>query len=97
MERVLCREIVLDTYSVGTMDVMDYADEHPNEYFDYTNVRSKHTDYGRLVVSDYAPDKGTIAYMDEIGWRSLPNGWERFNNGFSFTCRKDGRYIFITT
>ena len=50
-----CDEIVVDTYSVGTMDIMDYAEAHPDEYFDYTNVRSSKTDYGQLMVSEYNP------------------------------------------
>ena len=100
MERVRCNEIVLDTYSVGTMDVMNYADEHPNEYFDFTNVRSRHTDFGQLMVSEYQP---TELYMicDEEGlnyWHDLPNGWQRTSNCIGvWVCRKNGRQIIITT
>ena len=98
MERVRCREILLDTYSVGTMDVMEYADEHPNEYFDFTEVRSKHTDYGRLMVSEY-PETDIQEAAEERGvlkWTDLPNGWQRRSDGFIFVCRKNGRQIIIT-
>lgn len=99
MERIRCKEIVLDTYSVGTMDIMEYADEHPNEYFDYTEVRSKHTDYGRLMVSEY-PEDDIQAVAEERGllkWRDLPNGWQRRSCFGIFVCRKNGRQIIITT
>ena len=98
MERIRCKEIVLDTYSVGTMDVMDYADEHPNEYFDFTHVYSKHTDFGMLVVSEYEEDN-LMRDCDEEGlyeWRDLPNGWQRRSNYGVFVCRKNGRQIIIT-
>ena len=99
MERTRCREIVIDSYAVGTTDIMDYADAHPNEYFDHTDVRSSKTDFGRLMVSDYEPSRVEIE-ADERGfyyWHKLYNGWERIDSGFGWVCRKNGRYIFITT
>ena len=96
MERVRCKEILLDTYSVGTTDIMEYADAHPNEYFDFTHVRSRKTDYGRLVVSEYEPDADMVEYLDNRGWHDCIDGWQRTTDGFSFVCRKNGRYIFIT-
>lgn len=99
MERVRCREIVLETYSVGTMDVMDYADAHPNEYFDFTDVRSKHTNYGRLIVSEYDMDESTRECFEQglYEWCDLPNGWRRWHDGYGmFICRKGDRYIYIT-
>ena len=99
MKRVRCKEIVLEKYSVGTMDIMEYADEHPNEYFDYTNVRSRHTNYGRLMVSEYEPTDVDIA-AEEMGaynWVDLPNGWQRESSVIGvWVCRKNGRYIIIT-
>jgi hypothetical protein len=70
---------------------MDYADEHPNEYFDFTEVRSRHTDYGRLMVSEYEP-----RFKNEEDWHDLYNGWQRTTSGFGWVCRKNGRYIIIT-
>ena len=99
MERTRCKEIVLDSYAVGTIDIMDYADEHPNEYFDFTEVRSRHTNYGRLMVSEY-PESDIQAYADDKGllkWADLPNGWQRRSDGWLFVCRKNGRQIIITT
>lgn len=99
MARTLCKEIVLDGYAVGTMDVMDYADEHPDEYFDHTNVRSKNHNYDRLMVSEYLPDHWEEK-LDELNperWHNLPNGWQR--EGATpgvWVCRKNGRYIIIT-
>ena len=99
MERIRCKEIVLESYAVGTMDIMEYADKHPNEYFDYTDVRSKHTDYGRLMVSEDEPDESTLECFERgiYEWHDLPNGWQRFNFGFSWLCHKNGRYIIITS
>ena len=97
MERTLCKEIVLESYAVGTMDIMDYADEHPNEYFDFTHVYSKHTLYGMLTVSDFYADEDMVRYYDRIGWRDLPNGWQRTSTNTMFVCRKNGRYIYITS
>ena len=96
MERVRCEEIVLDSYAVGTTDIMEYADKHPNEYFDFTDVRSRHTDYGRLVVSEYNPNASMIEYLNRLGWQDCIDGWQRILSGFAFVCRKNGRYIFIT-
>lgn len=98
MELTLCREIVIDSYAVGTTDIMDYADAHPNEYFDHTDVRSSKTDFGRLMVSDYEPSDVEIE-ADERGfyyWHKLYNGWERTDSGCGWVARKNGRYIFIT-
>ena len=92
MELTLCREIVVETHCVGTTDIMEYADEHPNEYFDFTEVRSRHTDYGRLMVSEYEPQ-----FKIEKGWHDLNNGWQRKSNCDGvWVCRKNGRYIIIT-
>lgn len=95
MERVLCKEIVLEGYAVGTMDVMDYADKHPNEYFDHTNVRSKNTDFGQLMVSEYNPCESVLECFEHGS--DLPNGWQRYSDGYCYwICRKNDRYIFIT-
>jgi hypothetical protein len=92
MELTLCREIVVETHCVGTTDIMDYADAHPNEYFDFTEVHSRHTDYGRLMVSEYNPQ-----FMSEKDWHDLYNGWQRKSNCDGvWVCRKNGRYIIIT-
>ena len=100
MERVRCAEIVIDSYAVGTTDVMDYADKHPNEYFDHTNVRSSKIDYGRLMVSEYEPSEAELECDERglIGWRNLFNGWQRTSTGYGcWVCRQNGRYIIITT
>lgn len=92
MELTLCREIVVETHCVGTTDIMDYADAHPNEYFDFTEVRSRHTDYGRLMVSEYEPQ-----FKSEKDWHDLYNGWQRKSTCDGvWVCRKNGRYIIIT-
>ena len=100
MERIRCKEIVLETYSVGTTDVMEYADEHPNEYFDCTIVRSKQTKYGSLFVSDYEPDESTLECFEKgiYKWHDLNNGWQRFffELPLMWVCRKGERYIYIT-
>ena len=100
MKRELCREIVVDSYAVGTMDIMEYADAHPNEYFDYTNVRSSKTNFGQLMVSEYEPDESSLE-CDRRGlhkWHDLPDGWQRIQNVIGvWVCRKNGRYIIITT
>ena len=98
METTLCREIVIDSYVVGTISIMDYADKHPNEYFDHTDVRSSKTNYGRLMVSDYKPSAAELE-CDRLGiteWHDLYNGWQRTSNGYGWVCRKNGRYISIT-
>lgn len=98
--RVLCREIVVDGYAVGTMDIMEYADAHPNEYFDYTDVRSSKTNYGKLMVSEYEPTDTDKAGEAEglMYWHDLPNGWQRESNMEGvWVCRKNDRYIIITT
>lgn len=90
---------MLDSFAVGTTDIMDYADAHPNEYFDYTNVRSKHTDFGQLMVSDYEPSSILLDCYEKglIEWYDLYNGWQRISFGFGmWVCRKNGRYIYIT-
>ena len=99
MELTLCREIVIDSYAVGTTDIMDYADKHPNEYFDHTNVRSSKIDYGRLMVSEYKPSEAELECDERglIGWHDLYNGWQRTSTGYEcWVCRKNGRYIIIT-
>ena len=100
MERVRCEQIVLDSYAVGTTDIMDYADEHPNEYFDCTHVRSRHTDFGELVVSEFPVNEEKEREYEEKGirvWHDLYNGWQRTSNCFGvWVCRKNGRYIIIT-
>lgn len=93
-----CEEIVIDSYAVGTTDVMKYADEHPNEYFDHTNVRSSKTDYGQLMVSEHTLDESTKECLD-LGiykWHQCPNGWLRLNV-CGWICKKGERVIFITT
>ena len=100
MERIRCEEIVIDSYAVGTMDIMDYADEHPNEYFDYTDVCSSKTNIRHLMVSEYEPTDTDKACEDEglMYWHNLPNGWQRESNTVGvWVCRKNGRYIIITT
>ena len=99
MERARCKEIVLDSYAVGTTDIMDYADAHPNEYFDYTDVRSSKTNFGRLMVSEHEPSNSELE-CDHLGlteWHDLYNGWQRTSNCIGvWVCRKNGRYIIIT-
>lgn len=100
MEKTLCKEIVLDTYTLGTTDIMDYADAHPNEYFDHTYVRSSKRMGDGLIVSEHEPSQAEID-CDDRGltyWHKLYNGWERSCElqGFAWVCRKNGRYIFIT-
>lgn len=99
MERVRCEEIVLDSYAVGTTDIMDYADAHPNEYFDYTDVRSSKTNFGRLMVSEHEPSESELE-CDHLGlteWHDLYNGWQRTSNCIGvWVCRKNERYIIIT-
>ena len=100
MERVRCTEIVIDSYVVGTISIMDYADKHPNEYFDHTDVRSSKTKYNRLMVSEHEPSKAELE-CDRLGiteWHDLYNGWQSTSNGDGcWVCRQNGRYIIITT
>ena len=96
----VCNEIVVDSYAVGTMAVMEYADEHPNEYFDHTDVRSSKTNFGMLMVSEYEPTEIDKAceYEGLMYWHDLPNGWQRESSVVGvWVCRKNGRYIIITS
>ena len=100
METTLCREIVIDSYVVGTISIMDYADKHPNEYFDHTDVRSSKTNYGRLMVSEYKPSEAELECDERglISWHNLFNGWQRISTGYGCcVCRQNERYIIITT
>lgn len=87
--------------SVGTMAVMNYADEHKDEYFDHTHFQDING-FSTLVVSEDAPAPWLVECMDENGWHDLPNGWQRTGEHLSgWTCRKKKesggyRYIFIT-
>lgn len=95
----ICKEIVFKSNAIGTTDVMDYADEHPNEYFDCTIVHSEHTDYGHLFVSEFNCSKIDLEAFNDPStiWEKLYNGWQRHYSSFAtWICRKNERYLIIT-
>lgn len=91
----MCNTILVPV--LGTMAVMEYADAHPNFVFDKTLFKD-----GRghaLVVSEHHPCDAFLE-LDEEGhylWHTTPDGWQRTYTDGAFVCRKDDRYIFITT
>ena len=100
MKRVA--EITLAPLAGGTIGVMDYADQHPDQYFDHTEVYATYSDGNKryiLMVSEYHPTEIDIE-CDKKGlteWHDLYNGWQRTSNCIGvWVCRKNGRYIIIT-
>lgn len=79
--------------------ICKYADEHPEEYFDFTEVYVNGKFYA--MVSNLEPDD-TFAECEELGlneWESVGDGWERLKNGWaqwSPELRKNGKYMYIT-
>ena len=98
METKIVKEVVLDSFVLGTTDVMKYADEHPEERFSSTTFRCKNT-HDALMVSDMSENdiSCSLACFERgiYTWHECPNGWQRHHN-CGWLCHKDGRYIFIT-
>ena len=98
----IVKEVILDE-TVGTLAVMDYADNHPNEVFDCTHFYEKK--YGRnpitgLIVSECSADDPLIWSEELCTPTKLPNGWERVTYNFGgeplWYCRKNGRGLYIS-
>ena len=91
-------KIIFDKLSAGTCDVMEWIDNNPNCYLSNTQIFD-----GRgyaMMVSDYNPSisEKECDKRGLIEWHPCPNGWERENCGHGcWVCRKNERYIFITT
>lgn len=78
---------------VSTLEVMNYADAHPNERFDFT-----HFEFARnytLVVSDDDTRIWDECIEAGIEPRELPNGWQRIGL-CGWLCRKGDRCIYIS-
>lgn len=101
MERVA--KITLNCFDGGTIGVMSYADAHPDECFDNTEVYVKYSDGHEcyfFMVSEYNWSKSekTAEELGTIQFHDLPNGWQRESSCLgAWVCRKNGRYIIITT
>lgn len=97
MERTRIKEVRIEGLVLGTTDVMDWADAHPEHYFDFTAFDCDRYPYGGLMVSEYEPSERVKEYLDGLGWHDIKyNGWQRTSDGFGWVCRKNGRYIYIT-
>lgn len=93
------KKVIIKGRVCGTTDVMDWADEHPEARFDFTQFESELGGwrYG-LIVSEYEPSDAELE-CDHLGlteWHALYNGWQRTTFGVGWVCRKNGRYIIIT-
>ena len=93
------KKVMIDKSTVGTTDIMDWADEHPDARFYFTHFLSTTNIFYGCVVSEYEPDE-LFLECEEDGlheWWDLYNGWQRLHEIVGlWICRKNGRYIMIT-
>lgn len=89
------KKIPIDSYAIGTTTVMEYVDEHPEEKLDHTTFYNpEHPQIG-VIASDVSEEL-LLPYEDREWWPVL-DGWERLTVFLGWICRKNNRYIFIST
>lgn len=84
---------------LGTIAITDWANEHPDYRFSYTEFRDKF-ERGYMMVSDVNPkDFSSSLECIERGlyqWHNMPNGWRRVMLGVgSWLLNKGDRYLFM--
>ena len=87
---------------LGTCDVMDWVDEHPEVILKAVQIKLKHGLVAVVSDKDHTmsdiEEQWKVETEDlEIVPHKLYNGWERIgNNRFGWLCKKGDKLIYIT-
>lgn len=95
------KAIKLDCTVVGTVAIMNWCDEHPEEQMSHATFFYSEDDPKGLVASDITEDEifATLLLYKYETWYRLPNGWIRIHpveDMALWYCKKGNRIICIT-